>query len=193
MQVAALVLAAGSSARLGRPKQLLPYDGGTLLGATLRAVHGAGFAQVVVALGGAADQVRDLVDLSGSDVVVNADHGAGCATSLQAALGVVRDDLDGIVLFLGDQPGVSPEVARRLVAAAAAAPLGVCRYDDGRGHPLWFRREVFAELRALHGDKAVWKLVDAGRSRGMVELRVEGPVPLDVDTEKDYERLLAGG
>ena len=190
-QVAAVVLAAGSSARLGRPKQLLPYLGGTLLGATLRSVRAAGFAQVVVALGGSAYEVRRAVDLTGTEVVVNTDHGSGCATSIQAALDQVRDDVAGIVLLLGDQPGVRSEVARRLVDQASTAPLGVCRYSDGLGHPLWFRRDVFVELRGLHGDKAVWKLVDAGSERGMVELPVDGPVPLDVDTWEDYERLLA--
>lgn len=77
-----------------------------------------------------------------------------------------------------------------LVAGCAAALCGVCRYGDGRGHPFWFRREVFAELANLHGDKAVWKVLESGRY-DVVEVSQEGPVPLDVDTWDDYEALLA--
>jgi molybdenum cofactor cytidylyltransferase len=66
----------------------------------------------------------------------------------------------------------------------------VCRYDDGVGHPFAFGRSAFPALAGLHGDKAVWKLLDQ-RAAEVVEVRVPGPVPLDVDTEEDYQRVLA--
>ena len=66
--------------------------------------------------------------------------------------------------------------------------MGVCAYDDGLGHPLWFHRRMFETLRGLHGDKAVWKLVDAGED--VVQVGVAGNVPLDVDTWADYQALL---
>ena len=73
---------------------------------------------------------------------------------------------------------------------ARDAPLGAVRYQDGRGHPLWFGREVFDEIRGLHGDKAVWKLLgDDGRP--VVEVEEATPAPLDVDTWEDYETLVA--
>jgi molybdenum cofactor cytidylyltransferase len=85
---------------------------------------------------------------------------------------------------------VSPDAVRRLIAEAGHSPLGVCRYSDGRGHPFWFHRDVFADLRSLHGDKAIWKLVESGRY-DVAEVEIDGPVPLDVDTWDDYEALLA--
>jgi molybdenum cofactor cytidylyltransferase len=186
--VAALVMAAGASRRLGRPKQLLAFRGTTLLGATLARVREAGLDQVVVALGGAADEVRARVDLAGTDVVLNPDHGEGCATTIRAALPHVRDDAAGIVLLLGDQPGVSAATIGALVEAAVGHAVGVCEYDDGPGHPLWFARRTFGTLRGLHGDKAVWKLVDAGDD--VVRVRRPGTVPADVDTWDDYRSLL---
>ncbi|GAA2142658.1 NTP transferase domain-containing protein [Nocardioides koreensis] len=188
MTTAALVLAAGGSRRLGQPKQLLAYRGATLLDATLGTARRAGLDQVVVALGGAADEIRDRVDLEGVDVVVNPDFGDGCATSIRTALARVRDDAAGVVLLLGDQPGVTAATIAALVAGAAGHAVGVCEYDDGPGHPLWFDRAMFATLTALHGDKAVWKLVDAGED--VARVRVAGPVPPDVDTWADYEALL---
>jgi molybdenum cofactor cytidylyltransferase len=188
--VAGLVLAAGGSTRLGRPKQLLPFGRATLLDHTISTARGCAFDQLLVAIGGAADDVRARVDLSGADIVVNESYGAGCSSSIAAAMGAVRDDAGVVVLLLGDQPGVRVDAVRALVAGRADAPLAVCRYDDGIGHPFAFGPAVFGELRALHGDKAVWRLLEQ-RAADVVEVGVAGRVPRDVDTWEDYEAALA--
>jgi molybdenum cofactor cytidylyltransferase len=77
---------------------------------------------------------------------------------------------------------------RTLLARHGNAPVAVSRYEDGRGHPFAFRRELFGELGGLHGDKAVWKLLDA-RAADVVEVVVPGRIPPDVDTWEDYEAL----
>ena len=92
--------------------------------------------------------------------------------------------------MLGDQPGVTEETVRALLAGRGDAPLAVCRYDDGRGHPIAFSREMFGDLADLHGDKGVWKLLDR-RAADVVEVPIPGPIPLDVDTPEDYEAVLA--
>jgi molybdenum cofactor cytidylyltransferase len=190
MFVTGLVLAAGGSMRLGEAKQLLAYRGRTLLDATLDMARECGFDQVLVTLGGSAAAVRARVDLSGTTVVANPGFSTGCGSSISVAVAAADERAEGLVLLLGDQPGVRASDVRRLIEAAAGTPLGVCRYDDGLGHPFWFRRDVFTELATLHGDKAVWKLLHSGRFR-VGELAVPGPVPIDVDTRADYERLLA--
>lgn len=192
VDVAALVLAAGSSRRLGRPKQLLPYQGATLLDATLAMARSAPFAQRLVTIGGAADDVRATVDLDGFVPVLSEQHTAGCSSSLVAALPHIDDDAAGFVLLLGDQPGVNPAAIERLVAAAsdAKAPIAICEYDDGIGHPFWFARVVFADLMDLHGDKAVWKVIESGR-HDVLRVPTPGPIPPDVDTWDDYQALLA--
>jgi molybdenum cofactor cytidylyltransferase len=187
--VTGLVLAAGGSSRLGRPKQLLPFRGGPLLQSSVDIARTVGFDQLLVTVGAAADEVEAAVDLEGVEVVRNPRFESGCSSSITAALGVVDDASTGIVLMLGDQPGVRADTISRLVAGAAAGPLGVCRYADGRGHPLWLGRAVFDELATLHGDKGVWKLVESGRHT-VVDVDIAGPVPVDVDTWDDYERLL---
>ena len=131
--VTGLVLGAGGSKRLGRPKQLLPYGDGTLLGHVVDVARASHLDQVVVALGGAADDVREAVDLDGVDVVVNEDYGEGCSSSIAAALGAVDLRCDVLVLLLGDQPGVTPATVRALLDGRGDAPLAVCRYDDGPG------------------------------------------------------------
>jgi molybdenum cofactor cytidylyltransferase len=187
--VGGLVLAAGGSSRLGRPKQLLPYRGATLLDAVLETARSCPFDQRVVALGGTAEEVRDAVDLGGFDVVVNESFGEGCSSSIAAALRVVDPACDVLVLMLGDQPGVSSEAVRALLHGRAA-PIAVCAYSDGRGHPFAFERSMFGALAELRGDKAVWKLLEQ-RADDVVDVPVEGPVPPDVDTWLDYGAVLA--
>jgi molybdenum cofactor cytidylyltransferase len=187
--VTGLVLGAGGSTRLGCAKQLLPYRHGTLLGHVLGVAHTCRFAQIVVALGGAADAVRAGVELAGTDVVVNDAYGTGCSSSIAAALGAVDRRCEVLVLMLGDQPGVSAATVAALCAGRGDAPLAVCRYEDGRGHPIAFERALFFELRDLHGDKGVWRLLDR-RAADVVEVPIAGPIPIDVDTPEDYRAVL---
>lgn len=189
-RVTGIVLAAGGSRRLGSPKQLLPYRDTTLLGATLDVARAVGFDQLLVTLGGGAQQVRDRVPLDGAEVVTVEDFGSGCSASLRVALQRVDPQVAGIVLMLGDQPRVNPLTVREVIGQGSDADVLVCRYSDGIGHPFWFSRNVFDELSRLHGDKGVWKLIELGRYP-VGELVVAGPVPLDVDTWDDYRRLLA--
>ena len=184
-----LVLGAGGSKRLGRPKQLLPYRDGTLLGHVVGVARSVGFDQLIVAIGGAADEIRDQVDLTGAEIVVNEAYGEGCSSSIAAALGSVDPRCDVLVLMLGDQPGVGPTIVRTLLARRHGAPIAVCRYEDGIGHPFAFAREAFDDLAALHGDKGVWKLIERRRDE-VVEVRQGGSVPPDVDTWEDYEALV---
>ncbi len=194
MTTAGLLLAAGASRRLGRAKQLLPYPGGpTLLDASLSAARACRFDQLLVALGAGAREIRSRVDLAGADVIVNpAGAGEGCSSSIAAALPSVRVDCDVLVLLLGDQPAVAPQAVERLVRSMAdcEAPMGVCAYDDGLGHPFAFARALFPDLARLHGDKAVWRLRDSLADE-VVEVPAPGRVPLDVDTEHDYQVLFA--
>jgi molybdenum cofactor cytidylyltransferase len=188
--VTGLVLGAGGSKRLGRPKQLLRYGDGTLLGHVVGVARTCQFDQMVVAIGGSAEDVRGTVDLAGADVVVNDTYGAGCSSSIAAAMGIVDPRCDVMVLMLGDQPGVTADTVVALLDGRRDAPLAVCRYDDGRGHPIAFARSVFGALADLHGDKGVWRLLDE-RADDVRTVSVAGEIPLDVDTPEDYRAVLA--
>jgi molybdenum cofactor cytidylyltransferase len=188
--VAGLVLAAGGSTRLGQPKQLLPYGNGTLLGHVLQTARACPFDQLIVAIGGYAPDVRAGVDLTGVTVVENHKFGDGCSSSIAAALPELDARCNVLVLMLGDQPGVSAGAVDALIAGRGDSPLAICRYDNGRGHPIAFSSEAFLDLAGLHGDKGVWKLLDR-RAQDVVEVRVPGLVPLDIDNWDDYQAVLA--
>lgn len=187
--VTGLVLAAGGSSRLGRPKQLLPYGDATVLDHVLDTARACRFDQLVCVIGGSAEEIRARVDLEGADVVENPSFGEGCSSSIATALDALDPRTEVLVLMLGDQPGVGAETVAALLAGRDGSALAVCGYDDGRGHPLAFARGMFGELKALHGDKGVWKLLDRYAPQ-VVEIRVPGPIPRDVNTEAEYRALL---
>lgn len=189
-RVTGVVLAAGGSQRLGRPKQLLPYGRSTLLDQALATARACAFDQLICVLGGESDAIRAAVDLQGVEVVENPGFGEGCSSSLAVALANVAPVTEVLVLLLADQPGVTPATVAALLAGRGDAPLAACAYEDGRGHPLAFARSVFPELEALHGDKGVWKLLDR-RAGDVVDVPVAGRIPLDVDTWDDYQAVLA--
>src|SRR5512144_2936442 len=150
-RVTGLLLAAGGSKRLGQPKQLLPFGDGTLLGHTLATARACEFDQLICVIGGAADAIRAQVDLAGAEVLENDHFGEGCSSSIALALSAVDPDSEVLVLMLADQPGVTPATVRTLLAGRGDAPLALCGYDNGRGHPFAFARSMFDDLATLHG------------------------------------------
>ncbi len=198
MRIGAVVLAAGRSERLGRPKQLLPWDGRTLIEAVLDEVCRAPslMAVVVVLRSEVAEQlgVQAGGSLGCARVVLPETEGEGCAASYRSGLTALRDlGLDGVAIVLGDQPELKAETIERVVNvwSESGALLVATRYRNGRGHPLVFGKELFGELEALRGEKAAWKLVDRYRDR-VLWVELDELMPQDIDTEEDYRAIWAG-
>ncbi len=152
--IAGIVLAAGRSSRLGRPKQLLPVHGEPLIRHTLRRVLASSLDQVILVVGHEADEVRDAVADLPVECVFNPDAAAGQSTSVRAGLAALSPEVEAAVFILGDQPGIDPNVIDALIAAwrASGSPVVVPRYEDRMGNPVLFDRRVFPELAALEGD-----------------------------------------
>ena len=191
--VAAIVLAAGTSTRMGRQKLLLPIeDGRPLVRVSIEGVLTAGLDDVVVVLGRDAEAVgRALAGLP-VRTVLNSRHAEGQSTSLRAGLDALAPGTEAVVVALGDQPLPDAALIRRLVevfrASGTPTPIVVPRYRDGRGNPVLFAASVFDELRAVTGDHGGRGVIARDPSR-VVELPVDAPMPRDVDTWADYEAL----
>jgi molybdenum cofactor cytidylyltransferase len=188
--IAAIVLAAGGSTRMGKPKMLLPYSRGTLLSATVEPLLSAGLDRVVVVLGDRADEVREGADLperARLRVVVNEGWREGMASSLKRGLAECRE-ADAVLVALGDQPGLTRERLRKVVGAFhPGAPLVVPVHEGIPAHPVLFARSLFPELEALSGDVGARQVVRRHWNEA-VRLEVD-PLP-DVDTPEDYRRLI---
>ena len=193
--VSGLVLAAGASTRLGQPKQLLPFGRTTLLGHVVAEARAASaLDEVIVVIGGAADDVRARVDLGGATVVENPQFGEGCSASYRTGLGVVDPRAEAVAILLGDQPGVDHAVIDTVVEEwrRSRDRIMLASYQGREGHPLIFARELFGQLVALKGDKAAWKIVDAHRD-WIRAAPLDRPHPRDVNTREEYEALLRTG
>jgi len=193
--ISGLILGAGASQRFGEPKQLLPFAGTTLLGWVVsQAQQAMGLDELVVVLGRSADEVRERVDFGDASVVENRVFAEGCASSYRAGIAALDSHAEAIMIILGDQPGITPEIIDCLAEEwrKTDAPVAICSYDGRRGHPMIFARRLFDQLEVLHGDKAAWKLVDAHAS-SLLEVQLAIPFPEDINTREDFERLQNAG
>lgn len=190
--IVGVVLGAGRSSRFGTPKQLLPLGDTTMLGQVVRNANASSLDRVVVVLGRASGELRGSVDFGRAVVVDNTAYGTGCASSLLAGMDAAGKDCEALVLLLGDQPGVRAEFVDAVLSEwRSSRPwASVTSYGGELGHPFVFAREAFEQLRRLHGDKAVWKLIEAYPQR-VHRVEIESPLPPDVDTPEDYELALA--
>jgi molybdenum cofactor cytidylyltransferase len=187
--IAAIVLAAGASTRMGRQKLLLPMpDGRALVRLAVEQVLAAGLDETVVVLG--ADAAAVAATLVGLPVrtVVNPRYAEGQSTSLRAGLDALRPGTEAVVIALGDQPLPDPGVSRLLVAAfrETGRPVVVPVYRDGRGNPVLFAAALFGELSAVTGDQGGRSVIAHDPAR-VAEVPVDAPMPVDVDTPEDYE------
>lgn len=190
--IAVVVLAAGTSSRLGRPKQLLLLSSQPLLERTLDVARQWQRGQRVLVLGSRADEIRAAINIEAYDVVVNADFATGQASSLRAGLAELSADTGAAIVLLGDQPLVQPWLLDSLSDAfdpetdVAVRP----RYADGPGNPVLLARPLFPELMMLSGDVGARDVLRAHRDR-VREIGWPGkPAPRDVDTADDYAALL---
>ena len=186
-QVVGIVLGAGSSTRLGRPKQELAFGPTTLLAHAVDQAERSSLDRVIVVVGAAADGVAAALGGGRAEVVRTERGGDGCAASLRAGL-EAAGDAEAIAMLLGDMPGVTAPVIDEVLAAWRADPrwAAVTSYADRLGHPFLFSAAAFEELRALHGDKAVWKIVDRAPDSQVGRIRIDRACPRDVDTWDDY-------
>jgi molybdenum cofactor cytidylyltransferase len=189
--VLALVLAAGGSTRMGRPKQLAELDGRPLLAHVLAAVDDAPVDRVVVALGGAAGAVLERVDLGRAEPLVVEGWAAGMGHVLASALARAGDGWRAVVVLLGDQPLVTGAVVARVVEAwrSGAGPVVTATYQGRPGNPRLFDRRLLPDLLALAGDTGARDLVAAHPEWiHRVEVGDLGS-DADVDVEADLDRV----
>jgi molybdenum cofactor cytidylyltransferase len=186
--IAAVVLAAGLSSRMGRQKQTLPLKGRPMLEQVLRTYRRAKVDRVVVVLGAEAAEVKKNIRFQREKVVINPGYKAGMSSSLRMGLGEVERDAEAVIIALGDQPFVSAETINLLVDAhrTSKAPVVVPAYHGARGNPVLFDRTVFSQIKEIQGDVGAKSVVARNRNR-VLQVDVEDSGVLwDIDTPSDY-------
>jgi len=193
-KIAVIILAAGASTRMGKPKQLLPLRGRSLFRNAVEAALGSVCRPVVVVIGPHADILRhEVADLTVS-VTENREWKSGMSSSLRTGLrtlSATNEDLDGTIIMLCDQPYVSSEVINSLVDARRMTGKNIVAsaYGEAKGVPAFFSRQLFGEIASLVGEGGAKQLIADHPDHVAAVFFAQGIV--DVDTPQDYELLLA--
>jgi molybdenum cofactor cytidylyltransferase len=193
MSVAAILLAAGASRRLGRPKQLLLVNGETLLARNVRIARAAGVSPVFVVLGAERNRIHAAIEVSGAIAVENPHWQSGLASSICEGVAAVEARLpmsDGVLLMNCDQPRLdTPHLSALLSAfeSTGREAIAASSYAGTSGVPAVFPARFFAQLKALAGDKGARTLF-AQNSDALVTVPFEGG-EIDIDTPEDLTHL----
>ena len=191
--VSGIVLAAGTASRFGKgPKQLLPWRGMTLLEWVIRQIEASPLEEVIVVVGHEAEEIRRKVSLQRAKFVEAPDFREGCSASIRAGLQAIDPKAQAAVLVLGDQPGIESEI----IAAVSErwwqvrTPVVRISYRGQPGHPMVVGKAIFEQVKALHGDKGVWKLLEANPD-WVTEVQLDKLYPCNINTLEDYARLVS--
>lgn len=195
-QVAAIVLAAGMSRRMGLPKQLMPLGDKTLLEHALANVRSAEVSEIVLVLGAHADEIEQKIATDGLKIVINSLYEQGMGTSIRAGLAALDPSTTAALIVLADQPFVRPTTLDQLISyhAEHRSQITLPLYKGFRGNPVLLDRSVFPELTGLSGDVGC-RAIFGTHTRGIHKVPVNDiGVLLDIDTMDDLRhlRLLAG-
>jgi molybdenum cofactor cytidylyltransferase len=185
---AGLILAAGESRRMGRPKALLDYHGETFLD-RLTGLLAARCSPVIVVLGAAAEEIRK-ASRGNATFVINPDYRRGQTSSLQCGLRSVPEQAEGVLFTLVDHPAVERKTIDALLDSTGRGLVRVPRHEGRRGHPVWFSRELIPQFLAMSADEAARDVVRSHAARtDFVDVNDLG-VLADIDDPAAYQALI---
>jgi len=188
-----IILAAGSSSRMGQPKQQLVYQDKTLLQRAIEAAKGVQAHALLVVLGANNQTILDDVDSKHLDVVINPEWEQGMSSSIKSgitALQTLYPKIDDVLMMLCDQPFVNTELLVKLIDAKPPTDDAIvaCKYKDTIGVPVLFGKNWFADLQDLKGEDGAKKLLLTHQDKVVTVPFDKGSI--DIDTPDDYQQLL---
>lgn len=193
--VAIVILAAGMSRRLGRPKQVLPLGGEPLVVHVGKRAHESKAARVMAVVGGAREETMSALEGIVDELIVNDAFAEGQGTSIAAGIRYLESTshllgaCDAVIFLLGDQPGIDPDVINAVIEEwNNGASIAMAGYRDRPGHPVLFDRVHWKELGQLKGEQGGRMVIGKHRD-DVVYVPVETESPMDVDREADWRVL----
>lgn len=194
--IVAVVLSAGESSRMGRPKALLPIGGETFIERVVRTLKQTSVGKVIVVLGHNADEMSRRIAHLPVEILVNRDYKSGQLTSLQVAVRSLdsQSDCDGMLVHLVDHPYIDARLVEIMIERfyASGKSLVVPRHAGKRGHPVIFSRRLFGELLAAPLDQGAKAVVNA-HSEDTLELETDDQgITVDIDTPEIYRQHVKG-
>jgi molybdenum cofactor cytidylyltransferase len=190
--IPAVVLSAGESSRMGRPKALLPIDGQTFIERIVAALKQAKLGRIIVILGHNARELEAKIAHLPVETLINADYKRGQLSSLQLAVRHLQVDVDcnGILVHLVDHPYLDPSLVEEMIRRfdETKSKIVVPKFHGKRGHPVIFSRALFPELLSAPMDQGAKTVVNAHRAETLeIDTEKEG-IAVDIDTPELYEQ-----
>jgi molybdenum cofactor cytidylyltransferase len=189
MSVGLIILAAGGSTRLGSPKQLLRYDGQTLIRRAVTAAVGSNCDRVVVVIGSRAEDMKRELEGLPVSIVENPEWQSGMSSSIRAGLSEIISD-DAVLIMLCDQPFVTADVLDNLIDTyhKTGMPIVASDYGATRGVPALFSKELFTELTSLTADEGARRII--AKHPEMVATIAFADGVIDIDTRDDQRQFI---
>lgn len=191
--IVAVVLSAGESSRMGRPKAFLPFADKTFIEAIVGALRQSRVGEIVVVLGHNAEEMKQRIERLPVTTVINRDYKSGQLSSLQAAirhLTASAHAVDGILVHLVDHPYLNPSLVDRMIESFYASQklIVLPRYKTRRGHPVIFSASLFGELLKAPLDQGAKAVVNAHRDDTLELETDEAGIAIDIDTPEEYRQ-----
>ena len=187
-----IILAAGDSSRLGRPKQLLSYGGKTLLQSAINSAENSGADQVIVVLGSRKQLIENEINHNGVILIENPDWESGIASSIKTGITELKNiftGADAVILMVCDQPFADEKILKALIQEQASSGNAIVgsSYDNTKGIPALFHKNLFSELVSLEGNSGAKRLFEKYKESASFISFQEGGI--DIDTLEDYKNL----
>ena len=186
--VSAILLAAGESKRMGKPKLLMPFGRSTILEQTVDNLLNSKVSEVIVVLGYKAEEAMPKITAKPVKIAINPVYHQGMSTSIIAGLNLIDDRGEAVMLVLADQPFVDSKIINELVQQFYAHKKGIVipTYQGRRGHPIIFTIKYKTELLGLKGDTGGRQIIEK-HPDDILEVAVDSPgINIDIDTISDY-------
>ena len=197
--IAAIVLSAGESSRMGRPKALLSLEGASFIERIVSVFNVSKVGKIVVVLGHHAKEIRPRIQQLPIDIVVNKDYARGQLSSLIVALqsleaGISKEEVDGVFVHLVDHPYLNRSLIDDMIEKFYDSKklIVVPRYRGQRGHPVLIGSRLFPELFSAPLDQGAKGVVRAHRDETLEIETEDRGVVIDIDTPEEYRKQLGG-
>lgn len=196
-KIGAVILAAGKSVRMGKPKLLMPFKGNPLFTYPLKLAIHQQLQPIVCVTGRYHEQIKEILELEKNDITLtyNPFFESGLASSLKAGIHTIKDQVDGAMIFLGDQPLIPNEVVQKMIEEYKKGKkkgIKIIRplFGSRLGHPILFDQSLFPEFNVLQGDEGGKSILKKHQvSLKLLHFQNED-WGIDIDTEEEYQTLL---
>ncbi len=191
MKIATLILAAGSSSRMGSPKQLLSVGNTTLLGTVIEKILLLNNNSIYCILGANADTIQKSIAKYNLTILTNSNYKNGLSSSIVSGIQHIKNlDYDAVLIVLGDQPNIQIDYFQKIIETWKSSQdfIIASNYSSRKGVPAIFPKKYFTHLESLEGDKGASKLLNSDE---FPIFTMNSNIDLfDVDTQKDYQTLI---